>query len=137
MRKIDKIDQFNQAFPIKYGLDADGACYEVQGDLFIEALLNYEEHDSPAYGKYLEPIWTKILANIGDLILSSKNGTFIKFQDHIGFVECKPVQDTKPGEPPMLRFPKESLKKIGNDLMSSNPMSLEERELIKTERSSI
>lgn len=134
MTRILKIDQYTNDFPSIYGLDADGSCYEIIGGLLLDALLSYKEIESIEHGKYFEPIWTRILTIKGDLILSSKNGAFIKFMDHVGFVPCKPGQETKPGEPPMLGFPPDFIKKIGKDLMNDKPMSFEERNEVIKER---
>lgn len=134
MSRIIKIDQYTKDFPSKYGLDADGSCYEVQEDFPIEGLLSYNTINSPKYGKILEPLWSKFIAKAKDLIMSSKNGCYIKLSDRDGFVECRPISTTKSGEPQMLAFRKEVLVKIGKDAMNAYPMSFEEREQIIQER---
>jgi hypothetical protein len=132
MPRILKIDQFVKDFPSMYGLNADGTSYNIQHDITIEALLSYTESESAEYGKCLEAVWSKIVANKGGIIMASKNGVFFKPIDYEGFIECRPVSDTKIGEPQMLRFKNGDLKEIGKGLINCHPMSFEDMdEIIK------
>ena len=126
MSRILKIDRFIKDFPSKYGLDADGSCYEIKRDMFIEAVLSYIDSESAEYGKCLEEVWSRIIGKKGSIIISSKNGTFIKPIGYDGFIECRPERDTKIGEPPMLKYQIGDLEKIGKDIISCNPMSFED-----------
>ena len=62
-----------------------------------------------------------------DIISVTKSGCFTQLKDYDGFVECKPENLSKEGEPKFDRFPKEMLRKIGKDIINSKPMTFEER----------
>ena len=126
MSRILKIDQFAKDFPSIYGLSADGTSYNIIQDITIEALLSYRESDSAEYGKCLEAVWTKIVANKGGMIMASKNGVFFKPINYEGYIECRPLSDTKIGEPQMLKFTNKDLEEIGKGLINCHPMSFED-----------
>jgi hypothetical protein len=131
MTRISKINDFVSDFESKYGLDAGGSCYIVKNDFYLEIISSYED-DKSIEGplKYINPVWSKIKVTEGDLISVTKNGCFIEIKEVEGFVECRPEPTSKEMEPKLDRFPDDYLEKIGNDIISSKPMSFEERKKI-------
>ena len=127
MSRILKIDDFEESFPTKYGLDADGSCYEIKSPFDIMIIVDYEDLDGQTDTKYKSPKWEKFKTSKGDVILCSKNGSFIFPKDREGFVECTPVKDSNQQDISFDTFPKNSLKKIGKDLFRMHSMPIEER----------
>lgn len=126
MSRILKIDNFEKDFEPKYGLDSGGSCYIIKKSFPLEVISSYdiEELEEP---KKLKPVWSSIKCLEGDIISITKSGSFIQFKDYIGFIECRPENISKKGEPDFDRFPKDMIKKIGKNMIDSKPMTLEER----------
>ena len=126
MSRILKIDNFQKDFKTEYGLDSDGSCYIVKSPFYIEIISSYEIEELGKPAK-VKPIWSKIKLLQNDVISSSVGGCFVQLKDYDGFIECRPENLSKEGEPKFDRFPKEMLRKIGKDVINSKPMSFEER----------
>ncbi len=130
MSRILKIDDFEKDFPTKYGLDADGSCYEIESPFEIMIIAGYEDISNQGEIKYKSARWEKAQTGIGDYISCSKNGTFFIPKEKECFVECTPCKESKQQDISFDTFPEKSLKKIGKDLFKLHPMSFDEREKI-------
>lgn len=127
MSTIKKIDDFEKSFPTRYGLDADGSCYEVESPFDIMIIIDYEDMDGQDKTNYKAPKWEKYKTSKGDVISCTKSGSFIIPKDKDGFVECTPLKDSKQQDISFDVFPKESLKKIGKGMFRLHPISFPER----------
>lgn len=126
MSRILKIDNFENEFKPEYGLDSDGSCYLVKSTFTAEIISSYEIEEIAKPPK-IKPIWSKIKLNENDVISVTKAGCFLQLNDYDGFVECRPENLSKEGQPKFDKFPKEMLRKIGKDIINSKPMTFEER----------
>lgn len=135
MTKITKIDDFVSDFGSMYGLEAKGNCYLVNSDFYLEIISSYDE-DKSIEGdiKYVTPFWSRIKVSDGDLISVTKNGCYLELKDFDGFVECRPEIESKDTEPKFDKFPNEYLDSIGKNILSSKPMSFEERKKVTMSR---
>jgi|694.fasta_scaffold03069_29 hypothetical protein len=126
MPRILKIDNFEKDAKPKYGLGSDGTCYMVKETFYLEIAETYtvEEIGDP---NLLKTKWAKIKTLEGDMISISNSMAFIELKGFTGFVECRPENKTKEGEPNFDALPPEYLEKIGKGLIGSNPMTFEER----------
>jgi hypothetical protein len=133
MNKISRIDNFTADSKSKYGLEAGGTSYMINKDFYIEVLSSYdiEKIGEP---NILKPVWSRIKLINGDIISVTSSGAFLELKDFEGFLECRPESSSKEGEPSFDRFIKENISKIGKDMISSNPMTLEERKKLITSR---
>jgi hypothetical protein len=127
MSRILKIDQFTKDFPSFYGLEGDGTCYIITSTFNLEILVSYNSKGKIGDVNYLEPKWEQYKGLEGDLITCNKNGCFIEPKSLEYFVECRPSNKTNTGEPNFNKFPIESLKKQGKNLINSFTMGFEER----------
>jgi len=129
MRRIFKIDNFTKDSKSKYGLDSGGSCYIVTQPFHIEIISAYpiEVLGTPNKLKYE---WNKIKLYNDDVISVTNSGCFVELKGYDGFIECRPERTSKEGEPSYDRFPIKSLEKIGKGMISSNPMSFEERKKV-------
>lgn len=134
MRRILKIDNFVKDFPSKYGLDADGSCYEVIDSFYMEVLTGYELKGTISGIDYFLPTWSRFKCIKGDLISVSKNGCYIQAKDTGGFMECKPESKISGGEPNLVVMPGNFLNKIGKDIMNIHSLSFQERNKIASSR---
>ena len=117
MSSILKIDQFQKDFKSKYGLDADGSCYLIKSSFYLEIISSYEsENKESNHISKVKPIWTRINTHDGDVISVTTSGCFIQLNDYTGFIECRPENISKEGEPKFDKFPDDMLKKIGKDI---------------------
>jgi hypothetical protein len=132
MSRILKIDNFERDFPTKYGLDADGSCYEVSSPFDIMIIVDYESISGDPKEMYKKPKWEKIQANEGDFIVCNKNGTFIIPKDSDGFIECCPVKTSKQQDLDFDTFPKNSLEKKGKELFKVHSIPFKERQQMIT-----
>jgi len=126
MPRILNIDKFQKEFKTEYGLDSDGSCYIVKNPFYVEIVSSYEIEELGKPAK-VKPVWTKIKLLQNDVISSSNGGCFVQLKDYDGFIECRPENLSKEGEPKFDRFSKEMLRKIGKDIINSKPMSFEKR----------
>jgi hypothetical protein len=130
MTRILKIDNFVNASPSFYGLEGDGACYSVTTTFSLHILISYDVKGKIGDIDYLEPSWSQYQCQEGDFITCNKSGCYIEPKISEYFVECRPTDKTKLGEPSFNKFPLESLKKIGKNLINSTSMGFEERKKI-------
>lgn len=133
MNRISKIDNFTSDFKSKYGLEAGGSSYVVKKDLYVEVISSYEI-ETIGEPNILKPIWSRIKLIKDDLLSVTSQGVFLELKDFEGFLECRPESSSKDGEPSFDKFDKESISKIGKDMISSNPMTFEERKKLITNR---
>ena len=129
MDKILRIQDFQKENPTKYGLDADGSCYEVEYPFDLMVIIGYEDLEAGFNSgmRYKTPKWEKIEASTGDTILCSKNGAFLIPKDIEGFIECSPMKESGSQEPSFDVFPKDKIKKIGKNLFRVKPIPFEDR----------
>jgi hypothetical protein len=127
MAKISKIDNFVKDFKSKYGLESEGTSYVVTKEFYVEVISSYkiEKIGEPPIVK---PQWSKIKLEKNDIISVTSSGVFAEIKGFDGFLECKPERYSKEGEPSFDRFEKSNLSKIGKDMITSKPMTFEERE---------
>jgi len=126
MSKILKIDNFAKSNKSKYGLESGGTCYLVKSPFYLEVISSYEIESLGKPNK-LKEVWSKVKVAPEDIISVTDSGCFLQLKDITGFVECRPEIFSKKGEPDFDTFPKESLTRIGMDMIDSNPMTFEER----------
>ena len=134
MPRILKIDNFIKDFPVSYGLESDGTCYEVTNPFYIEIIEEYKKEGEIQEQPRFAPVWVKISTKEGDLISITESGSFIKLKGFDGFVACRPFNPRPEGEPSFNKFPDGMVEKIGKGLITGNTLSMEDRKNIIIER---
>jgi len=129
MASILKIDNFARDNKIRYGLVSGGSCYAIKDSFYLDILGSYEITDLQK-PETVKCIWSRVKCQPGDTITVSNSGCFIEFKDFDGFVECRPTDLDKEGNPDFSKFPEEFLNRIGTNMLSSRPMSMEDRKKI-------
>jgi hypothetical protein len=127
MRRIEKIDQFIKDNPTKYGLDADGYFFEVKEDFYIECIESYAKEGKMSGIDVLKPIWTKMKAVPGDILVVNRNSSYIIPKGMDDYMECKPLQILKDKDLQDPVYTKDKLIKIGKGVFKSKPMSFKDR----------
>jgi len=127
MRRIEKIDQFIKSNPTKYGLDADGCFFEVKEEFYIECIEDYKKDGEFLGVNTLKPVWTKMKALPGDILVVNKNSSYIIPKGEETYIECKPFQIIKDKGLNNLVYSKDKLIKIGKDVIKSKSMPLKDR----------
>jgi hypothetical protein len=135
MQNIKKIKDYENSFPTKYGLDADGTCYSVNSEFNIRVLEGYDKEGKINDLDILVPIWKKISLIDNDLIMTSKRGAFLLPDGKESYIECMPDDTSGVEGPKFDSFPVKFLDKIGKQVMTNKPMNSKERKDFVTERS--
>lgn len=131
MARVLKLDDFSRDFPSKWGLEANGSCYEVNEPFEIDVIIGYDDAQE---GKthYKKPKWNVYNTQDGDTLVCSQNGVFLVPKDKDLFVECCPKDIQKNKGIGFGTFPMDKLTKIGIGAVRAIPMPFEQREKLVT-----
>ena len=127
MGRIEKIDQFIKTNPTKYGLDADGCFFEVKEEFQIECVEEYKPRGSFLGVEVLEPVWTKMKALPGDILIVNKNSSYIIPKGEEAYIECKPSQLSQGQGLTQDAYSKDKLIKVGKDVTKTKSMPFKDR----------
>lgn len=134
MRRIEKIDSFTMANPSKYGLEADGDFFEVTEEMYIECIESYQKADENIGIEVLKPVWVKMKALPGDVLIVNKDSSYIFPKGEGGYMECKPAQIIKEKDPKQEFYPSDKLLKLGKGIMKFKSLPFQDRTKITLSR---
>ena len=134
MRRIEKIDSFTKINPTKYGLEAEGDFFEIIEEMYIECIESYAKDDKDLGMKGLKPVWVKMKALPGDVLVVNKNSSYIFPKGEEGCMECKPSQILEDKDPEQKFYPSDKLVKLGKGIMKFKSLPFQDRTKITLSR---